>query len=396
MTKKLYYEDAYLTTFTSPIIKHGKDLNGLYVVLEQTSFYPVGGGQPCDTGTLNDIEVINVEELDGEIRHYIAEELTEQIVTGAVNWERRFDHMQQHAGQHILSAAFMELFDMPTVAFHLGRDIVTIDIDTPELTLETARQAEQLANQVVFENRPITIRFVSEKEAGKLPLRKEPAVTENIRVVIIENFDYNGCGGTHPKHTGEVGPIKILGWERHKGIIRLEFACGWRTLRLLHEKQTVLKEMVRLLNSKESDLPIKAEQLLATQKETEKILRETNEKLLSFEAQQLIERARPEEFGKLIAASFENRNMHDLVKLSALLTKHEDTAVLFAAQNNGSLQCVCARGTAVDKNMNDVLKTILPLIEGNGGGSPISARGGGKALISAQEALQRLTMALLQ
>ncbi len=392
MNGKLYYDDAYIKTFTSYITKQEWDENGsLYVVLEETAFYPTGGGQPHDTGTLNGVEVVNVEEIDGEIRHYITEQIKERAVTGHIDWKRRFDHMQQHTGQHILSAAFIEKFGIPTVAFHLGKEVSTIDIETPELTTEIAQQAEELANEIVFQNRPIDIRWVNEEEAAKLPLRKAPTVKENIRVVIVKDFDYNGCGGTHPKHTGEVGPIKILGWERHKGNIRLQFVCGWRTLHAMQEKQTVVKEAVRLLNSKEAELPAKMKQLIMEQKELEKSLREANDKLLAFESTELLSAAKEEAFGKLIAASFTGRSMQDLAKLSAVITEQEErSVVLLVTKNDENLQCVCARGKAVEKNMNDVIKAALFLIEGKGGGNPISARGGGKAVISADEFLEKL------
>jgi alanyl-tRNA synthetase len=390
MNEKLYYTDAYIQSFTSEIVKQDEDQNGTYAVLKETAFYPTGGGQPHDTGNLNGIEVTNVEEVDGEIRHYIEQPLASTEVKGQINWQRRFDHMQQHTGQHILSAAFADHFGIPTVAFHLGRDTVTIDLETPELSEKTAAGAEQLANEIVFQNRPITIRWVDKEEANTMPLRKALTVTENIRVVIVEDFDYNGCGGTHPKLTGEVGPIKILGWERHKGNIRLSFACGWRTLRLMHEKQTVLRDAVRLLNSKESDLPNKIAQLLDAQKETEKVLKDANDKLLSYEAKELLAQAQPLSHGKLVAAVFTDRSMQDLAKLASVLTENSESAVLLVTQSSGNIQCVCARGKAVDINMNDVLKNALPLIEGKGGGNPMSARGGGKAVISAQEFLQKL------
>lgn len=388
--EKLYYKDAYIQSFTSKILKQNEDANGTYVVLEETAFYPTGGGQPHDTGTLNDIEVTNVEEVDREIRHYITQQINGSDVNGQLNWKRRFDHMQQHTGQHILSAAFAEKFGILTNAFHLGRDTATIDLETPELPMETALGTEELANEIVFANRPITIRWIDEAEAKTLPLRKEPTVKENIRVVIVEDFDYNGCGGTHPNYTGEVGPIKILGWERHKGNIRLEFACGWRTLRIMHEKQTVLKDAVRLLNSKESDLPNKLEQILTSQKEMDKALRDANDKLLAYEANELLEKAASLPSGKLVAAVFTDRSMQDLAKLSVALTQDSEAIALLVAQTGDNIQCVCASGKAVEKNMNEALKSALPLIEGKGGGNPLSARGGGKAVVSAEAFLEKL------
>ncbi|MEH6892336.1 DHHA1 domain-containing protein [Bacillus sp. JJ864] len=392
MNHKLFYADPYLQTFTAQITKQGRDKDGnLYVVLTQTAFYPTGGGQPHDTGQLNQVPVINVEEIDGEIRHYVTEEIHADEVTGYVSWKRRFDHMQQHAGQHILSAIFWDYFNIPTIGFHLGREIVTIDLETANLSFETAEEAAYLANQIVLENRPITVRWVNLEEAKQLPLRKEPTVTENIRVVIIENLDYNGCGGTHPKQTGEVGPIQIINWERHKGNIRLTFVCGWRAIELMQRNQPLVKDAAQQLHSKESDIPNKIKQLLSAQKENEKALQAANEKLILVEANELLQQAEETSFGKQIAVSFTDRSMQELAKLAAILTEKDEHAITYLVTENGeNLQCICACGNAVTQNMNTLLKAALPLIEGKGGGNPKSARGGGKATVTGEAFLLHL------
>ena len=392
MNHKLFYADSYLQTFTAQIIKQVRDKDGnLYVVLTQTAFYPTGGGQPHDTGHLNQIPVINVEEIDDEIRHYITEEIHADEVTGYISWKRRFDHMQQHAGQHILSAIFWDHFNIPTIGFHLGREIVTIDLETSDLSFETAEEAANLANQIILENRPITVQWVDLEEAKQLPLRKEPTVTEHIRVVIIENLDYNGCGGTHPKQTGEVGPIQIINWERHKGNIRLTFVCGWRAIELMQRNQALLKGAAQQLQSKEDDIPNKIKQLLFSQKETEKALQAANEKLILVEANELLQQAENTSFGKHIAANFTDRSMQDLAKLAAILTEKDEHAITyFVTQNGENLQCICACGPAVKLNMNILLKAALPLIEGKGGGNPKSARGGGKATVTGEAFLSHL------
>ncbi|MCM3734974.1 DHHA1 domain-containing protein [Bacillus cytotoxicus] len=392
MNHKLFYKDPYLQTFTAHITKQARDKDdNLYVVLTQTAFYPTGGGQPHDTGQLNDTPVIHVEEIDGEIRHYITEEIQTDEVTGNVSWKRRFDHMQQHAGQHILSAIFWDHFNIPTIGFHLGREIVTIDLETTDLSLKTAEEAAYLANQIVLENRPITVQWVNLEEANQLPLRKEPTMTENIRVVVIENLDYNGCGGTHPKQTGEVGPIQIINWERYKGNIRLTFACGWRTIELMQRNHFLVKDATQQLHSKESDIPNKIQQLLSAQKENEKALQAANEKLIHVEANELLQQAEATSFGKQIAASFTNRSMQELAKLAAILTEKDEHAITYLVTENGeNLQCICACGPAVKLNMNTLLKAALPTIKGKGGGNPKSARGGGKATVAGETFLSHL------
>lgn len=396
LEQKLYYADAYKKDFTTKVIKQNYDEeNNLYVVLNETAFYPTGGGQPHDTGTLNGIPVINVEEVDGEIRHFIVEQLHTEEVEGKIDWERRFDHMQQHAAQHILSATFWDYFNIPTIGFHLGKETVTIDLDTENLPTETVEKAVQIANKIVFENHPIRIEWMNLEEAKTLPLRKEPTMTDNIRVVIIENYDYNGCGGTHPKHTGEVGPIQVLGWERNKGGIRLTFIAGWRTLKLMGQYQQIMKDVSKQLNSSETDIPVKVAQLLTSQKENEKAIQTMNEKLLFAEANALLQQPAEIHAGTLISKAFINRSMQEIAKISAIITEQQEHAITyFVIENEDKLQCILACGKAVILDMNALLKDALPSIEGKGGGNKKSARGGGKAIMTGDEFLNQLISSL--
>ncbi|AAT60501.1 alanyl-tRNA editing protein [Bacillus anthracis] len=396
LEQKLYYTDAYKQDFTTKVIKQDYDKDGnLYVILNETVFYPTGGGQPHDTGTLNGIAVLGVEEVDEEIRHFIAEQLHTEEVEGKINWERRFDHMQQHAAQHILSAAFWDYFNIPTIGFHLGKETVTIDLETENLHAETVEKAVQIANKIVFENHPILIKWMNLEEAKTLPLRKEPTMTENIRVVIIENFDYNGCGGTHPKRTGEVGPIQVLGWERNKGGIRLTFIAGWRTLKLMGQQQQIMKDVSKQLNSSEADIPAKVAQLLTSQKENEKAMQTMTEKLLYTEANELLQQPTKIHAGILISKVFTNRSMQEIAKLSAIITEQQEHAITyFVIENEDKLQYILACGKTVTLDMNALLKEALPTIEGKGGGNKKSARGGGKALMSGDEFLNQLISSL--
>ncbi|WP_179865259.1 alanyl-tRNA editing protein [Bacillus toyonensis] len=396
MEQKLYYIDAYTKDFTTKIIKQDYDKeDNLYVVLNETAFYPTGGGQPYDTGTLNGTLVTNVEEVNGEIRHFIAEQLETAEVEGKINWERRFDHMQQHAAQHILSAAFWDHFNIPTIGFHLGKETVTIDLETENLPAETIEKAVQIANNIVFENHPIRIQWMNLEEAKTLPLRKEPTLTENIRVVIIQNFDYNGCGGTHPRRTGEVGLIQVLNWERNKGGIRLTFIAGWRTLKLMGQQQQIMKDVSKQLNSSETDIPAKVAQLLISQKENEKAIQTINEKLLFAEANELLQQPAEIHAGFLISKVFTNRSMQEVAKLSAIIIEQQEHAITyFVIENDDKLQCILACGKTVTLDMNALLKDALPAIEGKGGGNKKSARGGGKAIMSGDEFLHQLISSL--
>lgn len=394
MGKKLYYQDSYIKTFTGQMIKQEQDENGKwYIMLDQTAFYPTGGGQPYDNGTIEGQRVIDVEEIAGEIRHYLEGPLdipSGTEVKGTIDWSRRFDHMQQHAGQHILSAAFDNLFHYKTVSFHLGNETLTIDIQTEKLTELEAEKAEEMANQMIIENRPILTKWVSEEELADFPLRKETKVKDNIRLVIIPDFDYNGCGGTHPKATGEVQGIKILNWEKQKKNIRVEFVCGSRVLKQLHQKQNVLLELTKVLNSPEKDMVQAASRLLENGKQVEKTLEQAQEQLLQFETKGLLDKSKSIN-DSVVTCIFENRSIQELQKLARLVIAEDERAmVFFVSQNDSRLQLVCARGAAGTINMKKLMAEALPLINGKGGGNEQFTQGGGEALVSAEEMLNYL------
>lgn len=384
MTKKLYYEDPYLTTFTASIIKKEPE----YVIISETAFYPTGGGQPCDTGSLNGISVVNVEVIDGELRHFLAEPLDSQSidVKGSINWLRRFDHMQQHAGQHILSAAFAELFQMQTVSFHLGKETATIDLDTTEVTAEQLKKAEELANQIILENRAIETKWVTEDELAQYKLRKATSIKEDIRLVIIPDFDYNACGGTHPSSTGQVGSIKILQTEKQKRHIRVEFVCGKRVLTQLDRKQNVLLNLISTLSSPEEKLVDAANNLLHTNKTLEKLLNEHKQELLKFEAKELLKQS----INDIVAVTFENRTIQDLQRLVRFLVEESPSSLcVLVSHNEEKLQIVAARGTNREESMKALLLQVLPLINGKGGGNDTLAQGGGEASLSSTELLNK-------
>ncbi|WCK56226.1 DHHA1 domain-containing protein [Aneurinibacillus sp. Ricciae_BoGa-3] len=390
MQHKLYYQDPYITEFTASLIGQGIDDNGRpYVILNQTAFYPTGGGQPYDTGELNGTAVIDVEEVGGQIRHILEHPLEHtQTVSGRINWKRRLDHMQQHTGQHILSASFEQLFCAATVGFHMGSEIVTIDLAISDLSWDLAGQAEELANRIVFENRIITPRFVESEELKELPLRKAPTVTENIRIVTIEGFDHNPCGGTHPARTGDVGPIKVLGWEKNKGNIRVEFVCGARTLQVLDKKQRILRDATRLLISSETELAANIERVLAERKNLEKQLGEANDKLLAYEADACIAAAVALGGAAWIQRIYSNRPLPELQKLAKMIADKEASAVVLLFSTGNRTQVVAARGTEVVLSAGDWIKEIMPFIGGKGGGSAAIAQGGAVTEIPAEEIVQ--------
>ena len=219
-TERLYFSDAYLTRFSARVIARAERGGRPAVALDQSAFYPEGGGQPADAGTLGGVAVLDVQADDGLVWHTLAAPLDADVVQGQVDWARRFDHMQQHHGQHLLSAAFEQLFGLKTVSFHLGAAAATIDLAATALAAEQAAAAEDLTNQVIWEDRPVLARFVTPEELARLPLRKPPQVRGAVRVVSVPDFDHSACGGTHPRATGGVGLAHLRRWERRGEVVQ--------------------------------------------------------------------------------------------------------------------------------------------------------------------------------
>ena len=384
MTNKLYYENPEIQSFKAKVIEQQHD----YVVLSDTAFYPTGGGQPHDIGLINDIEVINVEEMEGEIRHFITNPLPANTteVNGQIDWERRFDHMQQHAGQHILSAAFEQLFGFQTISFHLGKDTVTIDLNVPALTELQLEEVEQLANQIILENRPIETQWVTEEELSNFHLRKATSLKENIRLVIIPDYDYNACGGTHPLSTGQVRAIKILQTEKQKKHVRVEFICGERILTHLHRKHQIIVNLVSTLSTPEDKIMNATKHLLAQHSALEKRLTDLSNSLLTYEAKELRESIE----GDTITCILENKAMQELQKLAKLVISETPKSIcILVSSNEDKLQVVVAKGKDVQQSMKELIANILPHIDGKGGGNEQMAQGGGEKILTSEQLIDK-------
>lgn len=381
-----YYQDSMLSEFRANIVRTGSEENRNYVVLDNTAFYPTGGGQPHDTGWINDIEIIDVEKVGEEIRHYTLADVTslKGEVHGKLNWTRRFDHMQQHAGQHILTAAFVELFDFATVSFHLGTELATIDLNTADVTAEQLAAVESRANEIILENRPIETKWVDKEGLAEYNLRKEVTVDEDIRLVIIPEYDYNGCGGTHPTSTGQVGLIKILATEKMKQQIRIHFVCGQRVLQQLAMRKQVLSEVARQLSVPEENAADALRNFAQTAKANDKALGEAQDALLVFEARELAK-------DTIAASVFSNRSIQQLQKLARFITQENPDAIaLLVAENEEKLQFVASRGANITHSMKDISSAILPLINGKGGGNDALIQGGGEKVLTAGQLLDEM------
>ncbi|HUS08719.1 MAG TPA: alanyl-tRNA editing protein [Bryobacteraceae bacterium] len=245
MTQRLYYEDSYVSTFESRVLRHLD--GGRRLILESTAFYPTSGGQPFDLGFLNGVPVVEVVEEGDEIVHVLAAPLEGEIVEGRIDWSRRFDHMQQHTGQHLLSAVLAQKFGIPTLSFHLGGRTCTIDVQAGELSGARISELEESANSVLAENRPVRITFESAGDAAGL--RKPSDREGTLRIVSIDGLDRSACGGTHVRATGEIGAIQLRGREKIRGNLRLEFLCGLRAVRQARSDFDALSRIAHVFSS---------------------------------------------------------------------------------------------------------------------------------------------------
>jgi len=277
VTERLYYRDCYLQEFRAHVLETGDD--GRRVYLDRTAFYPTSGGQPFDIGKLGGANVIEVIDEEDRVAHILDAPVATGEITAQIDWSRRFDHMQQHTGQHLLSAVLEELFKIPTVSFHLGAEVCTIDVAAPSVTAVQIDQAEVRCAEIVGEARPLAITF--EDAASDLGLRKESQRTGTLRVVAIQGIDRSACGGTHVRTTAEIGPMLIRKTEKIRGNTRLEFVCGLRALHQARADFRTLQELSRQLSAPVSETPV----LVSAQIERIKALEKTNQRLASEVAQ---------------------------------------------------------------------------------------------------------------
>ena len=387
MTEQGSITDPYKTAFEATVTEIGEGENGLvYLVLDQTWFYPEGGGQPADRGVIAGLSVTDVQREDGEIRHWVGEKgevNAGDTVACELNWSRRFDYMQQHHAQHLLSAVLDDRFGAPTESVHLGTEECAIEVAREELTEGEVLEAVDQVNRWIQENRVITSTVMPLEEAARYPLRKRPAVSGDVRLVIVEGVDYNPCGGTHPARTGEVQLVHLTGMERARGGLRLTYLAGGRAVARLSELQRITDDASRLLNSPPEGITDTLNKQIDAHQRLDKQLRSLNEQLLE---QLLADWLREAVDTKEAVMSFikEGLGMKELQKLSAKAVQAlPDRVVLFVTvsqdENRDShLQFVLAAGRDSHVDLKKFEKDVFALIQGKGGGSPVKLQGGGK------------------
>ncbi len=390
MTERLYYSDSYLRTFEAQVIDRAVVNGQPVVILDRSAFYPEGGGQPSDRGTLNNVNVVDViaREADEAVLHVLSAEVADRV-TGVVDSARRFDLMQQHTGQHILSQAFVQAANAETVSFHLNPDpfegALTIDLNTAQLSSAQIDRAEELANTVVFENRSIAARFVTDGELQALPLRapRRPRVDAAIRIVQIEGFDWSACGGTHVARTGEVGLIKIVKLERRGAETRVEFRCGRRALHDYRRKNQLIMQVASDLTVGFWELDQAIGRMQADAKALRKQLSEADTRLQQVEARELLESIEPRGDYGLIAHTWLNRDTAYLKRVASLLVAQPHTVALLGS-TGAALSLVFARSRDLSLDLATLLKAAAAQLGGKGGGSPDFAQAGGPAITEEQ------------
>ncbi len=374
---RLYYTDAYLVEFDAVVRDVQRRDDRWRVTLDRTAFYPTSGGQPFDTGTLGEAIVTEVvDEEDGTIVHFVDREIEKNSrVRGHVDWNRRFDHMQQHTGQHLLSAAFEHEAGAKTVSFHLGVSASTIDLNK-ELSAGEVARVEDVANKVLWQDHEVCVKFVTASEAAKLPLRKEPAREGELRLIEIKDYDLSACGGTHVRRTGAIGMIAISGFERFKGGLRVEFVCGARALRVYRALDHAVAGSVRLLSVLPDELPSAIEKLQAAGRGHQKEKEALYERLAFHEAASLISSAQKVGETRLVAAAVSGWDAFGLKRLaSAIVTRPATTAVLLTSES--PFLIVVSRSQDLPFDTGAVLKKLIERFGGKGGGKGAIAQGGG-------------------
>lgn len=403
MTQRLYYHDSFLYDFEGEVCEVSETPRPA-LVLDRTAFYPTSGGQVFDTGVISTPnESAKVSEVsdaeDGRVIHYL-ETLPKQIkpgtkVHGLIDVTRRRDHMQQHTGQHVLSAAFVRLYNMPTVSFHMGDDYCSIDLDTPTLSKERIESTERLANEIVLENRTVSIRFVTRDEAERLGLRKlPPAERDELRLIEIHDFDICACGGTHVNQTGQIGCILLRKIEKVRQGCRVEFVAGQRAVATARRDFTTLTEVAGLFSTHLHDVPQQVRKSLDEIRILRKQREQSLDELAEAQAATLLAETPEADGRKLVVRSFTDRDMNALKLLAQKLTRLAPSVVALLATTFPQPSLVFAQSPGQSPDMGALLKETVGKFGGRGGGSKDMAQGGLPSTDVIQSALARASASL--
>jgi alanyl-tRNA synthetase len=404
MTERLYYRDSFLYEFDAEVLDTVPTSNSdprIAIILDRTAFYPTSGGQVFDTGSIllpaanSSLRVAEVAERDdGSILH-ILQEATPipkgSRVRGLIDPDRRRDHMQQHSGQHVLSAAFVRLFDMPTVSFHMGAGYCSIDLETKSLNLQQLEAVEALANQVVQENRAVEIRFVTQEEARGLGLRKLPPVEKDeLRLIHIRDFDLTACGGTHVQSTAQIGSILLRKTEKVRQGWRVEFVCGKRAVATARRDYTTLSDAAGILSTQLGDVPLQIQKLQEESRASRKSREQLHEELAGLYAERLLSETPESDGRKIIARTFPDRDLTFIKLLAQRLTRQSRSAVALLGTTSAPPALVFAQSPGQPFDMGALMKEALVKLGGRGGGSKDMAQGGPSQVEAVEATLSEL------
>ena len=370
MTDRLYYTDSYLHEFTARAIETSPD--GLTVYLDRTAFYPNSGGQPSDAGSIAGIAVLDVLDEGERIAHRLQAPAAPGPVECAIDWSRRFDHMQQHTGQHLLSAVFEELYSLKTVSFHLGAESATIDLEGGAIDSQMVREVERRANQVVWQNRPVSVTFEHPGEAQDL--RKPSERQGTLRIVAIEKLDRSACGGTHVRATGEIGPILLRKLEKVRQTTRVEFLCGGRALVRARADYEALAKCAQRFSAPLDEVPTLIEAQLEEARGQEKARRKLELDLAAYRGKELYETTAPAADGlRRVVHRLERGGLEELRAIAQSFTAQPKAVFVAAVADPPSLLLAASEDAGIDAGK--VLKSAVTAAGGRGGGTVRIAQG---------------------
>ena len=378
--EKLFYIDSYIKDFVAEIEEVKEKDNKYHVLLNKTAFFPGGGGQYCDLGTIDNIDVVDVYEEDEKIYHVLDKKPNRiHKVKCEIDWNRREYGMQHHFGQHVISACFNNEYNAKTVGFHLGQDCSTVDIEG-FFKEDDILKIEKMCNEVIRENIPVEFLNINKKEAKKLKIKDDLSKLSNdIRVVKFGDLDINLCCGVHVKNTLDLRVIKIKKFEKYKKATRVEFLCGTKAINDMLKRDNYLNKICKLLSSNEEDAYKGIENLNNKLNEVNKENKRLEEIISNYEAKEMIEDAEKVNNINIIVKTYENKNISYINKIANKITEREDNVGLFALINQDKLNLLFACSKNLEKlDMNLLLKDSIKLVDGKGGGSKVLAQGGGK------------------
>ena len=391
MNERLYYEDAYRTNFVAQVAERLTFEGQPAVRLSESAFYPTSGGQPHDTGSLNGTAVVDVQVgADGDVLHLLAGPLPEETtsVNGQIDLPRRFDHMQQHSGQHLLSQVFYRRLGLETVSVHFGDAMNTLDLDGPPLSASQLATVETAANETVWQDRPIRAYWITEAEKEKVPLRRAPTVHGKMRIVEIDKFDWSACGGTHVRRTGEIGLISLVRIEKHRGRSRVHFVCGRRALEDVGMRCGLLAETAGLLDSGVQDVPELVAKLQEALRSRERALKVQQEALVEYQAREMLAGAETAAGVRLVAREMADAEPALVQKMARALIAEPGVVALLGCAQRGKGTVVFARSQDLSLHVGNLLRDTLRQFGGGGGGRPDFAQGGGVAAEKLAEVLE--------